>query len=120
MRFVVVCFFSITAMLAQVRVPLVWLKWLPLTPEERTVRQPVVEPQAGVEALFWRVHVVDDVSGGELQRALYHYVRLKVFNEQGQQKATTLTIPYGSLLTQESVSMVSGRTIKADGTVVEL
>src|SRR3954449_6802495 len=119
MQFGVICFLSTAVLLAQDRVPPTWSRWLPVTPEERTL-QPVVEPQAGVEALFWRVHVIDDFSGGDLQRALYHYVRLKVFTPQGQQKATTITIPYGSLLSKESISMVSGRTIKADGTVLEL
>ena len=92
--------------------------WLPVSGAERELKAPLVEPDAGVEAIFWRVHVLDDVLGGrELQRVLYHYVRLKIFNEQGKTKVATIDIPFSE---RESIMDVAGRTIKADGTELEL
>jgi hypothetical protein len=92
--------------------------WLPVTEAERNMKAPVVEKDSGVEALFWRIHVMDEVLGGQdLQRVLYHYVRLKVFDEKGKAKAATIDIPFGD---KNSILYVSGRTIKADGTELEL
>jgi hypothetical protein len=92
--------------------------WLPVSDAELRMKTPQVEKDAGVEALFWRVHVMDHVvNGSELQRYLIHYVRLKVFDEKGKSKVATIEIPYSE---RESVSFVTGRTIKADGTVLEL
>jgi hypothetical protein len=92
--------------------------WLPISNAEREMKAPLVEKDAGVEAIFWKVHVMDDVLGGqELQRILYHYVRLKVFDEKGKAKATTIEIPFTE---NESIMYVTGRTVKADGTELEL
>ena len=33
-------------------------RWLPVTDEERNLQAPTIDPQAGAEALFWRVHIV--------------------------------------------------------------
>jgi hypothetical protein len=92
--------------------------WLPVSDAELLMKTPQVEKDAGVEALFWRVHVMDQVvNGSELQRYLIHYVRLKVFDEKGKSKVATIEIPYSE---RQSVSFVTGRTIKADGTILEL
>src|SRR5688572_22511480 len=69
--------------------------WLPITDAERQMSAPKVDPSAGVEAIFWRVHLADEIQGGQtLQRVLHHYVRLKVFTEAGKEKATTVDIPF--------------------------
>jgi hypothetical protein len=94
-----------------------FVNWLPLSDSERQQPAPSVDKDAGAEILLWRVHVVDEFVGGDPRRALYHYVRLKIFNEQGKEKAATIDLPYrepGGILD------VSGRTIKPDGTIVEL
>jgi Domain of Unknown Function with PDB structure (DUF3857)/Transglutaminase-like superfamily len=94
------------------------IAWLPITDAEREMKAPVVEKDAGVEALFWRVHVRDEVMAGqELQRVFYHYVRLKVFDEKGKEKAATIDLPFSD---KTSILYVVGRTIKADGTEVDL
>jgi hypothetical protein len=103
--------------LLHAELPAVNAGWAPVTEADRRMASPVVEKDAGVEALFWRVHVADDIANGELQRVLYHYVRLKVFSEKGKEKAATLDIPFGE---KTSILNVSGRTIKADGTILEL
>jgi hypothetical protein len=91
--------------------------WAPITDAERNLTSPVVDKSAGVEALFWRVHVIDQASGSDLLRALHHYVRLKVFNEKGKQQVNTIDISFGA---NTSIMFISGRTIKPDGTIVEL
>src|SRR5260370_31355680 len=94
------------------------ITWLPVTDAERQMSAPIVEKGAGVEALFWRVHVMDEILGGEdLQRALYHYVRLKIFNQDGKEKVATIDLHYGD---KTYITGISGRTIKPDGTALEL
>src|SRR4051794_7204923 len=93
------------------------IAWQPITDEDKALAAPKVEKNAGLEAIFWHVHVIDEVSDGKLQRNLYHYVRLKVFNKEGAEKASTLNIPYSE---SESVLYIQGRTIKANGDIVEL
>ena len=82
------------------------------------MKAPIVDKDAGVEALFWRVHVRDELAGGrDLQRVFYHYVRLKIFDEKGKDAAATIDIPFSE---KTSILNVAGRTIKADGTELEL
>jgi hypothetical protein len=89
-----------------------------VTDAERNMTAPVVEKDAGVEALFWRVHVRDELMGGrDLQRVLYHYVRLKIFDEKGKEKASTIDLPVSD---KTAIVSVHGRTIMADGTELEL
>jgi hypothetical protein len=91
--------------------------WLPITDAERTMKAPIVEKDAGAEAIFWRVHVRDDLADGDLQRVYYNYVRLKIFDEKGKEAAATIDLPFGN---RTSIRAVAGRTIKADGTELEL
>jgi hypothetical protein len=63
--------------------------------------------------------VVDELLGDnrDLQRLFYHYIRLKVFDEKGKEKASTVNLEYrepGAILD------VAGRTIRPDGAIVEL
>jgi hypothetical protein len=92
--------------------------WLPISPAEQQMKNPAVEKDAGAEVLFWRVHIVDEIlSNLDIQRVFYHYVRLKVFDDKGKEKASTIDLPYGD---HGAILDVSGRTVKADGTVAEL
>lgn len=94
------------------------IAWLPVTDAERNMKNPVVDQNAGVEALFWRVHVRDEMLGGrELQRVFYNYVRLKIFDEKGKEKASTIELPFSE---KRHIMYVHGRTVKADGTELEL
>ena len=91
--------------------------WVPVTDAERQMKTPLVDKSAGVEAIFTRIHVMDTSFGDDVQRITVHYVRLKIFTEQGKDKASTLEIPYDE---KTSIVYVAGRTIKPDGTVLEL
>lgn len=93
--------------------------WLPISDEERALKAPRVEKDAGAEVLLWRVRVVDEVLGNrvDLQRVLYNYVRVKIFDDKGKEKASTVDLAYrdpGAILS------VAGRTIQPDGTILEL
>src|ERR1700689_4951636 len=115
--FILICLSSASYSFGQIQKP-IDIVWLPITDAERNMKTPAVEKDAGVEAIFWRVHVRDELLGSqELQRVLYHYVRLKVFDEKGKEKASTIDLPTGD---RTQIVSVNGRTIKADGTELEL
>ena len=82
-----------------------------ITPAEQQQKAPIVEPDSGAEVLSWRVHVVDDFQGGDLKRVFYHYIRMKIFDEKGKEKAATIDLTYGD---KNSILDVAGRTLKAD------
>jgi hypothetical protein len=94
-----------------------FIAWPPISDADRAQKAPMVEKDAGAEILQWRVHVVDEFTGQDLQRVSYNFIRLKIFDEKGKEKAATIDLPYrepGRILD------VAGRTIKADGSIVEL
>ena len=99
--------------------PSEFVSWPAITDAQRNLKGPEVEKDAGAEILVWRVHVVDELLGNnaDLQRVFYHYVRLKVFDEKGKEATSTIDLPYRE---PGGILEVSGRTIKADGTVLEL
>lgn len=101
------------------RPPSEFVAWPPLSDADRALNAPVVEKDAGAEILEWRVHVVDELLGNntDLQRVLYHYVRLKVFNEKGKEETATIDLTYRA---PGAILDVAGRTIKPDGTVLDL
>ena len=100
-------------------VPAEFVSWPPVTDSERATKAPLVETDAGAEILEWRVHVADDLLGDnrELQRVFYHYIRIKVFNEKGKEQTATIDLPYRE---PGAILEVSGRTIREDGSIVEL
>jgi Domain of Unknown Function with PDB structure (DUF3857) len=102
---------------AQRTIPPEFVSWLPVTPEERAQKNATVEKDAGAEILLWRVHVLDEVMGSDLHRSFYHYIRMKIFDDKGKEKASTIDLKYrepGAILN------IAARTIKPDGTIVEL
>ncbi len=88
-------------------------EWLPVTDEERSLKAPTIDPEAGAEALFWHIHVADEDSGA----VLFHYLRIKVFNQRGVEAQSSRDIEYSG---NRTIADVAGRTIKPDGTIVEL
>jgi Domain of Unknown Function with PDB structure (DUF3857)/Transglutaminase-like superfamily len=114
----VILLFAVTGRIALAQSSAIDISWLPITDEERNMKAPVVDKNAGVEALFWRVHVRDEVVGGrDLQRVFYNYVRLKIFDEKGKEQAATIDLPFSDKI---SIVSVAGRTVEPDGTELEL
>ena len=99
--------------------PSEFVAWLPVTDAERALKSPSVEKDAGAEILIWRVHVVDELLGSrrDLQRVVYNYIRVKVFNEKGKEDTSTIDLTYRE---PGGIEDVAGRVIKPDGTVLDL
>lgn len=91
--------------------------WRPVDASEIGQKAPRLEPGADAEAIFWDVRVEDKTQGGDLSLVMTHYVRIKIFTELGREKYATVEIPRSG---KQTVDEVGGRTIKQDGTIVEL
>jgi hypothetical protein len=91
--------------------------WPPISPAEQALRTPLIDPEADAEAILWDVRVAHEAQYGTVRTELRHYIRLKVFTESGRERLGTVDIPYTA---GEEISEVAGRTIKPDGTSVEL
>jgi hypothetical protein len=92
--------------------------WKPLDPAHTALKVPTIDKDADAEALFWEVRVQDEPdSYGAIQRNLYHYVRLKIFTERGVEQHGKVDIYY---FNRTSINNIAARTIKPDGTIVEL
>jgi hypothetical protein len=91
--------------------------WKPIEPAHMALKAPLVEKDADAEAIFWEVYVKDEVDGSSPRTVLNHYLRIKIFTERGRDSQTKIDIPY---LGRNQIKDIAGRTIKPDGTIVEL
>src|SRR5262245_60455768 len=92
--------------------------WKPVDPGELALKTPTVEKDADAEALFWEVKIDDDPEGDLI---FNHYIRIKVFTERGRESQSKIDIEFGKLGRGEiKIKDIAARTIKADGTIVEL
>ena len=91
--------------------------WKPLDPAALALKAPVVEKDADAEALFWEVRLLDEVEGSTPRTVIKHYVRIKVFTERGRESQSKIDIPY---LSNWRVQDIAARTIKPDGTILEI
>ena len=89
-------------------------EWRPVDPADLALKAPVVEPNADGEAIFWDIRIDD---GGANDLVLSHYVRIKIFTERGRDQNSKIDIPYVDGI---KIKDVAARTIKPDGTIVEL
>jgi hypothetical protein len=89
-------------------------EWRPIDPAELALKAAVVEPNADAEAIFWDIRIDD---GGENDLVLNHYVRIKIFTERGRDQYSKVDIPF---LSGIKIKDVAARTIKPDGTIVEV
>ncbi|MCA1594259.1 MAG: DUF3857 domain-containing protein [Acidobacteria bacterium] len=98
-----------------------WKEWRPVDPAQLALKEPVVEKDADAEALFWEVRVADVDEGGSPRTVLDHYIRIKVFTERGREAQSKVDIFAPKFGNREIKIMdVAGRTIKPDGSIVEL
>ena len=89
-------------------------EWRPLDSADLALKEAKVEANADAEAIFWDIRIDD---GGYSDLVLSHYVRIKIFNERGRENHSKMDIPYVSGI---KIKDIAARTIKADGTIVEL
>lgn len=94
-----------------------WDKWRPIEAEILALKTPTVEKDADAEAIFWEVRVHDQWDGYTLNNILLHYIRIKIFNERGRDAQTKIDLAYNN---KSRVSDIAGRTLKANGSIVEL
>lgn len=92
-------------------------EWKPIDPADLALKAAVVEKGADAEAIFWEVRVSDEIGDGIFGTAISNYVRIKVFSERGRESQSKVDIPY---FASWKVEAIAARTIKADGTIVEL
>jgi hypothetical protein len=92
--------------------------WKPIDPAHLAMKAPVVESDADAEGLFWEVRMDDNENGNLI---FSHYLRVKVFTERGRESQSKIDLLYGKLYGAEiKISDIAARTIKTDGTIVEL
>ncbi len=91
--------------------------WKPLEPEHLGQEKPLVDSEAAAEAIFWEVRVADRLQGGDAQVVLSHYIRIKIFDKRAEEDLGTVDIPYRR---NTRIRDIKARTIKPDGTIVEL
>jgi uncharacterized protein DUF3857/transglutaminase superfamily protein len=89
-------------------------EWRPVDPSDLAPKAPIVDPDADAEAIFWDIRVDD---GRENDLVLSHYLRIKIFTERGREKQSKIDIPF---LSGTKIKDVAARTIKPDGSIVEL
>src|SRR5262245_4852558 len=91
--------------------------WKPVDPAELASNTPVVEKDADAEGLFWEVRI-DDAEG---DLVFNHYLRIKVFTDRGREAQSKIDLPFGNLFgSQIKIQDIAARTIKPDGSIVEL
>lgn len=87
--------------------------WKPVSPEELGAKESTVEKDADAEILFKEVHV--DLSSSKVTKTTY--VRIKIFTERGARTHGTVELRY---VNKDKIEQIAGRTIKPDGSTVEL
>src|SRR5437016_1037622 len=91
--------------------------WRPVDASEVAQKTARVEPGADAEAIFWDVKIEDSFQGGDFQLSLNHYIRIKIFTDRGKEKYAKVEIEQTN---RRRITEVAGRTIKADGSIIEL
>jgi Domain of Unknown Function with PDB structure (DUF3857) len=95
--------------------------WKPIDPAHLALKAPSVERDADAEAIFWEVRVADEADGREPRTVLSHYIRIKIFTERGRESQSKIELPFGKVFGRETrIKDIAGRTIRADGSIVEL
>ena len=91
--------------------------WKPIDTGELALKTPAVDKDADAEALFWEVKIDDDPEGDLI---FNHYIRIKVFTDRGKESQSKIDIPFGNFGGEIKIRDIAARTIKGDGSIVEL
>ena len=95
-------------------------EWKPVDPSHLALKTPTVEKEADAEALFWEVRM-DDNDDPDGNLVFNHYIRVKVFTERGRESQSKIDLEYGKIFGGETrIQDIAARTIKPDGSIVEL
>lgn len=93
-------------------------EWKPIDPAQLALKTSTVEKEADAEGLFWEVRIDDNPEGDLI---FNHYLRVKVFTDHGREAQSKIDLLYGKISGAEiKISDIAARTIKPDGSIVEL
>lgn len=92
-------------------------EWLPVDPAQLALKTSTVEKDADAEVLYWDVRLQHADGGFSLKSVLTNYVRIKIFTEHGKETQSQIDLPYA---TKTKITDIAARTIKPDGTIVEV
>src|SRR5688572_2221255 len=113
-----VCLLALSASIAPGPATAAAEDWKPVDPAELALKSPTVEKEADAEGLFWEVRIDDDTAG---DLVFTHYLRVKVFTDRGRESQSKIDLPFGKLYgTEIKIKDIAARTIKPDGSIVEL
>lgn len=87
--------------------------WPPIDPAHLAMKTSRVEPGADAEVLIWRVLIEKDLANPSLTS----HLRVKILNERGRDAYGTIDLPFDK---DSRVQDVSARTIRPDGSVIEV
>ncbi|HEU0172992.1 MAG TPA: DUF3857 domain-containing protein [Blastocatellia bacterium] len=91
--------------------------WKPIDPAHVALKAPVVEKDADAEAIFWEVYFRDEYNGSTADKIFSNYVRIKIFTQRGVENHGKVDIMYSN---RGNVHDIAARTIKPDGSIVEM
>jgi Domain of Unknown Function with PDB structure (DUF3857)/Transglutaminase-like superfamily len=91
--------------------------WKPIDPAHVALKAPVVEKDADAEGIFWEVYFKDEFDGSMPYKIFSNYVRIKIFNQRGVENHGKVDILYAN---NGDVRNIAARTIKPDGSIVEM
>lgn len=97
--------------------------WQQVSAAELAMKTPKIEADADADALLWEVYVADEADGGTPRTVLRHYLRVKIFTEKGRENNSKVDIPFGRIAGYPmtiKIQDIAARTIKPDGSIVEL
>jgi hypothetical protein len=96
-------------------------EWRPINPGDLESMTPVVDKDADAEVIFWEARVVDEIQenleSAYPRTVINHYLRIKIFTERGKESQSKIDIPYDNSM---EIKDLAARTIKRDGSIVEL
>lgn len=87
--------------------------WKPVDPAWLALKAPVVEKDADAEVLRWEVSIDDS----QEDLIFNHYLCVKIFTERGVESQGKVDIEY---LDKFRIKDIAARTIKPDGSIIEL
>ncbi|HZI88925.1 MAG TPA: DUF3857 domain-containing protein [Candidatus Polarisedimenticolia bacterium] len=91
--------------------------WTAVTPEDLALKQGRVDPKSDAEAVEWEIGVSDEWTGEIIKSSEQQRLLVKIFNARGQDAYRRVDIPWSK---GTNVIDVSARTIRPDGSVVEV
>src|SRR5262245_1789298 len=91
--------------------------WKPIDPAHVALKAPVVEKDADAEAIFLEVYFKDEFDGSTARKVFSNYIRIKVFTQRGVENHGKVDIVYSN---RGNVRDIAARTIKPDGSIVEM